>query len=114
MTMELRDLEYFAVIAQHRNLGRAAEELGLSQPALSKSLRRLEEAVDAKLVARTPKGVELTLEGDTLLAHVSRLRLSLRDIAREVSDLGHGKSGHLRIGVAPGPADYLLPSTCGI
>ena len=45
--MELRDIEYFGVIAEHGNLARAAEALGLSQPALSKSLRRLESAVDA-------------------------------------------------------------------
>ena len=42
--MELRDLEYFVVVAEHGQLGRAAELLGLSQPALSKSLRRLEDA----------------------------------------------------------------------
>ena len=48
--MELRDIEYFAVVADCGNLGRAAEELGLSTPALSKSLRRLECALDAKVV----------------------------------------------------------------
>ncbi len=61
--MELRDLQYFAVIAQHGNLARASEALGLSPPALSKSLRRLEAYVDAKLVQRTPKGVVLTSSG---------------------------------------------------
>ena len=54
--MELRDIEYFAVIAEHGHLGRAADALGLSQPALSKSLRRLEQALQVKLVKRTPKG----------------------------------------------------------
>jgi len=53
--MELREIEYFAVIAEHGHLGRAAEVLGLSQPALSKSLRRLEQALQAKLVKRTSK-----------------------------------------------------------
>ena len=60
--MELRDIEYFAVAAEHRHLGRAAAALGLSQPALSKSLRRLENALQAKLVKRTPKGIDLTPE----------------------------------------------------
>jgi LysR family hydrogen peroxide-inducible transcriptional activator len=50
--MNLRDIEYFAAIAEHRHLGRAAEALGLGQPALSISLRRLEKAADAKLVVR--------------------------------------------------------------
>jgi DNA-binding transcriptional LysR family regulator len=55
--MDLRDIEYFAVVAQHGHLGRAAEALGLGQPALSMSLRRLEKSAQAKLVKRTPKGV---------------------------------------------------------
>ena len=99
--MELRDLEYFAVVAEHRNLGRASETLGLSPTALSKSLRRLEKAMQAKLVARTPKGVELTPEGDALLARVRGLRLSLDDVTREVADLSLGRIGHLRIGASP-------------
>ena len=111
--MELRDIEYFTVVAEHGHLGRAAEALGLSTPALSKSLRRLESAIKAKLVARTPKGVELTAEGSALLAHVRPLRLSLHDIAREIADLSEGRSGHLRLGSAPNAAEYLLPAAFG-
>lgn len=111
--MELRDIEYFAVVAEHGHLGRAAEALGLSTPALSKSLRRLEKAMQAKLVARTPKGVELTPEGSALLSHVRPLRLSLHDIAREIADLSKGRAGHLRLGSLPGAADYLLPTAFG-
>ena len=111
--MELRDIEYFAVVAEHGHLGRAAETLGLSQPALSKSLRRLEKAMQAKLVTRTPKGVELTAEGNVLLSSVSPLRLSLQDVARKIADLSAGNSGHLRIGAAPGAADFLLPTAFG-
>jgi DNA-binding transcriptional LysR family regulator len=81
--MELRDLEYFAVAAEHRHLGRAAVALGLSQPALSKSLQRLERALHVKLVKRTPKGIELTQEGSTLLLRVGDLRLSLKEVASE-------------------------------
>ncbi len=111
--MELRDIEYFAVVAEHGHLGRAAEALGLSQPALSKSLRRLEKALQAKLVTRTPKGVELTAEGNVLLANVSPLRLSLRDVARKIADMREGNAGHLRLGSAPGAADFLLPAAFG-
>ena len=88
--MELRDLEYFAVVAEHGHVGRAAEALGLSQPALSKSLRRLEKAMQAKLVKRTPKGVELTAVGSALHMHVHRLRLSLNDVVHEAADLSQG------------------------
>ncbi len=108
--MELRDIEYFAVVAEHGHLGRAAESLGLSQPALSKSLRRLEQSLQAKVVKRTPKGVELTAEGSALLLHVRELRLSLQDVAREIADLGQGRVGHLRIGAGPITAEHLLPA----
>src|ERR1051325_969199 len=97
--MELRDIEYFAVIAEHGHLGRAAVALKLSQPALSKSLRRLEHALQAKLVRKIPKGVELTAEGLVLVTRARELRLSLQSVAREVADVAQGRVGQVRIGV---------------
>jgi DNA-binding transcriptional LysR family regulator len=112
MFMDLRDIEYFAVIAAHGHLGRAAEALGLGQPALSLSLRRLESSAGAKLVKRTPKGVELTDVGNVLLSHVGRLRLAREDLARAVSDLAHGQAGHLRVGATPVIANGPLVTAC--
>ena len=112
--MELRDIEYFAVIAEHGHLGRAAEALGLGPPALSVSLRRLEKSADAKLVKRTPKGVELTDVGRALLSHVGRLKLAREDLAREISDLAHGQAGHLRVGTSPAIANNVLPNACSM
>jgi DNA-binding transcriptional LysR family regulator len=109
MFMELRDVDYFAVVAQHRHLGRAAEALGLGQPALSMSLRRLELSAQAKLVKRTPKGIELTAIGAALLAHADKLRLARDDLVREVADLAQGRAGHLRIGASPSNVDVGLP-----
>ena len=109
--MELRDIEYFEEIAEQRHLGRAAERLGLSQPALSKSLRRLEEAMQVKLFNRNAKGLELTAEGSLLLARARDLRLSLRNVAREVSDVSEGRAGHLRIGVGPSIPTRLISSS---
>jgi len=112
MNMNLRDVQYFAVVAEHRHLGRAAESLGLSQPALSMSLRRLERFMQTKLVKRTPKGVDLTASGEAVFAHARRLRLSVEDISREVADLSEGRAGHLRIGTAVGSALHLVPTAC--
>ena len=112
MNMNLRDIQYFAVVAEHRHLGRAAESLGLSQPALSMSLRRLEKFMQTKLMQRTPKGVELTASGEAVFAHARRLRLSVEDISREVADLSHGRSGHLRIGTPPVFTLRLVPTAC--
>ena len=112
MIMDLRDIEYFAVVAQHGHLGRAAEALGLGQPALSMSLRRLEKSAQAKLVKRTSKGVELTAVGAALLSHAGKLRLARDDLAREVADLARGRAGHLRIGASPSNAEVCLPEAC--
>lgn len=106
--MELRDIEYFAVVAEHAHLGRAAAALGLSQPALSKSLRRLESVLQTKLVKRTPKGVELTPEGSTLLARVRELRVSLQNVTREISEVGEGRVGRLRVGAGPAISEQFL------
>ena len=114
MNMNLRDLQYFAVVAQHRHLGRAAESLGLSQPALSMSLRRLERLMQTKLVKRTPKGVDLTTSGEAVFTHARRLRLSVEEISREVADLSAGRAGHLRIGTGSGSAFHLVPAACAI
>lgn len=110
--MELRDIDYFTVIAEHCHLGRAAEVLGVGQPALSMSLRRLEKAAQAKLVQRTPKGVELTAVGRAFLAHSRRLRLVRDDLAREIADLAHARAGNLRIGASPAITESLLPKAC--
>lgn len=112
MKIGLRDVEYFAAIAEHRHIGRAAEALGLSQPALSRSLGRLEASIAAKLVNRTPKGVELTAVGSALLARVRPLRLAVDDVLREAAELSRGVAGELRIGVGPGAADHFLPKAC--
>ncbi|MBI3044976.1 MAG: LysR family transcriptional regulator [Betaproteobacteria bacterium] len=110
--MHLRDLEYFAAVAEHKNLRRAAGVLDLSQPALSKSLRRLEKSMETKLVKRTPKGVELTDVGSALLVHARRLRLLLDDVGREVADLKRGRAGHLRIGAAPPFVEFPVTPAC--
>src|SRR5262245_17909513 len=114
MRTQLRDVEYFAAIAEHGQVQRAATALGLTQPALSKSLRRLETAMNAKLLKRTPKGVELTSVGEALLARVHKVRLSVDDMTREIADLSEGRTGHLRIGAATGAGSHLVPVACEI
>jgi DNA-binding transcriptional LysR family regulator len=106
--VELRDLEYFSVIAEHGHLGRAADALRLSQPALSKSLQRLEQALEVKLFKRNPKGVELTAEGSLLLLRVREVHLSLRSVSREINDVSEGRAGQLRIGVGLPVSEQLL------
>jgi len=110
--MELRDLEYFRVVAQHGHIGRAADELRLTQPALSKSVARLEAAVGARLLERTPRGVVLTQVGIALIARATHIHSAVDGALREARDLSSGVSGHLRIGTGPTAGEHLLPSVC--
>jgi DNA-binding transcriptional LysR family regulator len=113
MAMELRDIEYFTVLAEQGSIGRAADILRLSQPAISKSLRRLEDALQVRLFRRSHRGIELTAEGSVLLARTRELRLSLQNIAREIAELGEGRVTHLRIGVGPSVPGDLLAAAFG-
>ena len=110
--MELRDLEYFRVVAQHSHIGRAADQLGLTQPALSKSVARLEAAVGARLLERTPRGVVLTQVGVALITRATHIHAAVGGALREAKDLSSGVSGHLRIGTGPTAGEHLLPSVC--
>jgi len=65
--MELRRLRYFVAVARHGTFTRAAEELWLTQSALSQQVRRLEAELGVTLLRRTPRGVELTPAGEALL-----------------------------------------------
>ncbi|MBZ9988867.1 LysR family transcriptional regulator [Mesorhizobium sp. BH1-1-5] len=68
----LRSLHIFEVAARHLNLVRAAEELGLTQGALSRQIKSLEQFIGAPLFFRTPRGLQFTEAGDALAVHCQR------------------------------------------
>ena len=110
--MELRDLDYFRVVARHGHIGRAADELRLTQPALSKSVARLEASVGTKLLERTPRGVVLTHVGAALITRATQIHAAVDGALREAMDMSLGISGHLRIGTGPTAGEHILPSVC--
>jgi len=98
MSLLNRELDYFLTICETRNLARAAEALGVSQPALTRSLQRLEARFAARLFVRAPRGVELTPIGAALRVRVEKARMTLNDAEKEVGQLAAGKIGKLRVG----------------
>lgn len=108
--MDLRDLRYFETIASLQHVGKAAAVLHRTQPALTSCVRRLEEECGAALVERTGRGIRLTRAGEVLLRWAQRIRFDEVDARREMSDIGKGLSGHIRIGIVPTAAEYLLPA----
>lgn len=107
--MDLRDLRYFETIAELEHIGRATERLHRTQPALTSSVRRLEQACGAPLLERAGRGIRLTPAGQVLLKWAQRLRFDVEDARREIGDIGRGLSGHIRIGIVPTAAQFILP-----
>ena len=110
--MELRDIRYFTVVAEKENISRAAETLGLSATALSKSLRRLEVSMATKLVKRAPNGIALTAAGAALLARIGPLQKILNDVQHEAADLAGGRPVNVHVGVGSGGPEGFLVEAC--
>ncbi len=107
--MDLRDLQYFEAIAGLEHLGRAAQALHRTQPALTKSVHRLEEELDVKLFERVGRGIRLTSAGKALFERARHLRVAMQDTTAQIKGHARGIAGRVRIGVAPTLAQYLLP-----
>jgi DNA-binding transcriptional LysR family regulator len=84
-------LRYFVVAARTEHIGRAAEQLELSQPALSRSIHKLEEELGLPLFDRAGRGVRLNDAGKILLRRVDRACAEFDDALRELKDLGKAK-----------------------
>lgn len=104
-----RHLENFIAIFEAGNLHKASETKGITQPALTKSLKRLEDDLGAELFLRTSKGLEPTAAGSTLYSHALKIDQELRVASLNISQLIHPTTGDFRIGVGPGFAATALP-----
>ena len=108
MNQNLSSYRIFYTVANTGNISKAAKELYISQPAISKSLQKLEESVGCKLFSRSSRGVVLTDEGKLLYEHVSEafetLTMGEEKLKRSM-ELG---VGHLQIGVSSTLCKYLL------
>ncbi len=108
--MDLLQLEHFLAVVEERTFTRAAERVCRTQPAVSQSIKKLEEEVGAPLFARDVHEVSLT-EAGQVLAEYARRMVGLRDEAmRQVSEIKSLKAGTLAIAAHESAAVYLLPA----
>jgi DNA-binding transcriptional LysR family regulator len=94
--LELRLIRYFTVVAEHRNFTRAATELHLAQPSLSRQIQRLEHRLGVRLLDRTPQGVLLTEAGKAFLPEAHALLRAARRAALTVR--AYAPAGKIIIG----------------
>lgn len=108
MDQNLSLYKVFYTVANTGNISKAAAELFISQPAISKSIRKLEQSLDVTLFSRNSRGVQLTEEGEVLYDYVQRAFYALQTgeaQLKKINDLG---IGHLHIGVSTTLCKYML------
>ena len=107
--MNLHHLAVFNAVAEAGGISRAAEQLNISQPAVSRQVQTLEQALGVTLLERLPRGVQLT-EAGTILADYARRLFAIEAQADEVfSDLRSLRTGALRLGGSMSIGNYFLP-----
>ncbi len=107
--MELTTLRYFRAIAAAGHMTRAAEALGVTQPALSSMLRKLEDEVGAELLHRTGRGVTLTEAGRLFLLHAEESLRQAGQAKTAVRELMKLERGSIRLGGGATAITYLVP-----
>ena len=108
--MDLLQLEHFLAVAEEGNFTRAAERVGRTQPAVSQSVKKLEDEIGTALFARDCPGLSLTDAGKMLVEHTRRMVRLRDDALRQLAALQNLNSGTLSIAAHESAAVYLLPA----
>ncbi|CAM4076308.1 MULTISPECIES: LysR substrate-binding domain-containing protein [Klebsiella] len=111
--IRLRHLHTFVAVAQQGTLGRAAETLNLSQPALSKTLNELEQLTGTRLFERGRLGAQLTLVGEQFLTHAVKVLDALNSAGQALNRKEGMNNDVVRIGALPTAALGILPTVIG-
>jgi len=99
MNLSITDVQYFLAVVRHGHFGRAATECGVTQPAITKGLRRLEDSVGVPLFERGAHGARLTSEGYLFLESARRYQLEHEVLERTALELRAHYAGLLRLGL---------------
>ncbi|MEH7130596.1 LysR family transcriptional regulator [Neobacillus drentensis] len=99
--MELRQLQLFLEVAKHKSMTKAAESMHLSQPALSKSIRALEDELGMMLIIRTNKTSDLTDAGRIVLEYSQKMASVLTEMKTTLNDITNLSRGQIDIGLPP-------------
>jgi len=96
--MELRHLRYFVAVGDEQHYGRAAKQLHLAQPALSRQIQDLEEEIGFRLFDRLPRGVKISAAGKSFLEDARQILQQVTDATARAKRVASGQSGTLRVG----------------
>ena len=106
--MNLKQLEHLLALVDSGSFSRAAEQMHLTQSALSRSIQSLEDALGGTLIDRIGKRNELTPLGHTVVLRARRMVLDAADLRRSADLLQQGNLGAIRVGLGSGPGALLM------
>ena len=107
--MDYREFEYMIKVAECRSVTRAAAELHVSQPALSRTIRNVEESLDVKLFDRSTIPLSLTYAGERYIESARRILMENSRFMKELRDITQHMTGKLKIGTSHDRAAYMMP-----
>lgn len=107
--MDLRQLRYFIALNDYRSFVRAAEAIGITQPAFSRAIQNLEQTLGCVLIDRASKNLQPTPQGLLVLQHARRLVQGAAQLSHDVLQMSKLDAGELNLGCGPALAAKLIP-----
>ena len=107
--MDLRKLEIFVSVAQHKSFSAAALRLHMAQPAVSIAVRKLEDSLESTLFDRSGRRVELTATGQALLGKARAILQDVDELANSINAMNNLMRGEITLGCPSMLATYFLP-----
>lgn len=107
--MDTRQLQMFLAVMDHGSLGQAAQHLGVSQPALTQSIRKLESKLKVKLFERSPRGMRATRYCEVFAERARKISLEMRLAIEDMEEMRGLSRGQLAVGAGPSLARAFLP-----
>lgn len=107
--LKLRQMVVLDTVLRERSLLKAAEVLSLTQPAITKTIQAMEEALGVELVERTARGIQPTVFGDAVHARLKNIFAEIRLLGDDLAGLAEGNRGHVVVGTLISAAAWLLP-----
>ena len=111
--LNFHQLRIFYNVARSKSFSRAADQLNISQPAVSIQIKELEKSMGADLFHRRSRGLQLTEVGETVYSYAHRIFALSSELREAVQDLQGLRTGHLTLGASTTPGEYILPVAIG-
>lgn len=109
MNMEIKDMRAFYAIVEEGNISHAAQRLDIAQPALSRQMKRLESSLGVQLFERGSRRIRLTDAGRVMYSRVEHILGMVDGTVREITEIGSGVAGSIRLGTITTSGAMLLP-----